>query len=197
MSKYDVVLTNASNSPNSGMAEGRKGNWMQIYSGKQFWPFDPRVGDFDIIDIATALSRLCRFGGHTKRFYSVAEHSVYVSHCVAEENPELALWGLLHDGAEAYIQDLIRPVKYAIPQYKEIEEVIERAMAEQFGLEFPMPVEVRKADLAVLLAESRDIMLPPPSPWEEKSEPFSMYIEGLHHDDAKDAFLGRYYDLTC
>lgn len=189
-----AILTDLATSPD----KARKGNWMQVYSGKQFWPFDPRPGDFDILDIATALSRLCRFGGHTKEFYSVAEHCVYVSHCVAEENPEYALWGLMHDASEAYVQDLIRPIKYAMPEYQAIEDRVQEALAKQFELEWPMPKEVHRADVSVLLAESRDIMLPPPAPWSERGvPPFSMRIEGLSPEEAKNAFLGRYYDLTC
>lgn len=57
----------------------RAGDWMQTFTGRQFWPMDPRPEDLDILDIAHALSLLCRFGGHCQRFYSVAEHSVHVS----------------------------------------------------------------------------------------------------------------------
>ncbi len=98
--------------------EKRKGDWMQTCSGLKIWPMDPRPEEICLNDIAHALSMICRFSGHTKKFYSVAEHSVFVSHHVKSEN---AIYGLLHDSSEAYISDIIRPVKVFVPEYKKIE----------------------------------------------------------------------------
>ena len=81
----------------------RIGDWMQTYTGERFWPLDPRIEDIHIRDISMALGKLCRYGGHTIFFYSVAEHSVLVSEYVPEE---YALWGLLHDASEAYLSDI-------------------------------------------------------------------------------------------
>src|SRR4051812_6540197 len=89
-------------------AKQQKGDWMQTISGKAFFPLDPRPADVDIQDIAHALAFQCRFGGHVKEFYSVAEHSVRVSLICAHED---AKWGLLHDATEAYLSDIVRPVK--------------------------------------------------------------------------------------
>src|SRR5579885_2784587 len=86
----------------------RHGDWIQTYCGVAFYPLDPRPEEILIEDIAHALSMLCRFTGHVKRFYSVAQHCVYVSHRC---DPKDALWGLLHDAAEAYLNDISRPVK--------------------------------------------------------------------------------------
>lgn len=74
-----------------------KGDWMQTYTGRRFWPLDPVAGDIEIMDIAHALSNQCRYAGHTRFHYSVAQHSVQVSENVA---PEHALWGLLHDAPD-------------------------------------------------------------------------------------------------
>ena len=82
---------------------------MVTYTGKEFYPLDPNPADIDIKDIAHALSNCCRFAGHIKSFYSVAQHSVIVSELCEPEN---ALAGLLHDASEAYLSDIARPVKY-------------------------------------------------------------------------------------
>ncbi len=88
----------------------RKGDYIATYTGKQFYPLDPRPEDVCLEDIAHSLSNLCRFTGHTDtdRFYSVAQHSVICSTIVA---PEAALLALLHDAAEAYLGDISRPLK--------------------------------------------------------------------------------------
>lgn len=93
----------------------RKGDWIQTYTGRQFWPLDPKPEEVCIEDIAHALSQQCRYAGHTIRFYSVAQHSVEIALRVPRA---AALWGLLHDAAEAYLVDLPRPVKYLMPAYK-------------------------------------------------------------------------------
>lgn len=105
----------------------RSGDWIQTATGGQFWPMDPQPDEIDINDIAHALAMLCRFGGHCLRFYSVAEHSVLLSHAVP---PEHALWALLHDATEGYLVDMPRPIKAFLPGYKEAEAGIVRAVIE-------------------------------------------------------------------
>lgn len=83
-------------------------DWIQTFSGKKFFPLEPEKNEYDIHDIAHALSLKCRFGGHCQRFYSVAEHCVRVADIVA---PESKLWALLHDAAEAYLPDVCQPIK--------------------------------------------------------------------------------------
>lgn len=112
-------------------AGGRRGDWIQMHSGIAFWPMDPRADEVRLEDIAHSLSLLCRFGGHCSRFYSVAEHSVHVARLCS---PEVALWGLLHDASEAYVVDLPRPIKRQLPEYAEIEGLVQFAIAEHFGL---------------------------------------------------------------
>src|SRR4051812_30250690 len=84
----------------------RVGNWMQTFTGRQFWPVDPRADEIAIEDIARALAMTCRFGGHVRFHYSVAQHSFLVSLVCS---PEHALWGLLHDASEAYLGDVVWP----------------------------------------------------------------------------------------
>lgn len=129
-------------------------------SGKAFWPLDPRAEEIDIFDIARSLSYQCRFAGHLESFYSVAQHSVHVSQACEPAN---AAWGLLHDASEAYCQDIIRPVKRHLASYVEIEERIQKCIAERFNLCWPMPKDVKMADDKVLLAEIQDLRMPPPA----------------------------------
>jgi len=99
-------------------------SWIQTYTGKCFHPREPGPDDFDIRDVAHALSLLCRFNGHCRTFYSVAEHSVRVSRICP---PAAALWGLLHDLGEAYVGDLPRPLKPLMPRFEEIEATVRSA----------------------------------------------------------------------
>src|SRR5574342_1090607 len=78
------------------------------YTGRLFWPLSPRLEDINILDICHALSNQTRFTGHTREFYSVAQHSCLVSDLLPEK---FKLDGLLHDASEAYLMDLARPVK--------------------------------------------------------------------------------------
>ena len=145
----------------------RNGDWIQTFSGRQFWPLDPRVDEIDIRDIAHSLSMQCRYNGHCTKFYSVAEHSVHV--CWAA-TPANKLAGLLHDASETYLCDLPRPVKYSVIGYKEAEQVVEAVLAEKFGFEHPLPDEVHTLDARICLDEMRQIMAPLPAPW---GEPFA------------------------
>ena len=133
----------------------RIGGWMQTVSGKRYWPVDPRAEEVDIGDIAHALGMMCRFGGHTRRFYSVAEHCVLVSGLVSQKN---ALCGLLHDATEAYCVDVPRPLKRSLPEYKAAEIKNWLVIAERFGLPSQMPVEVKHADEAILHVEQAALM---------------------------------------
>lgn len=132
-------------------------SWIQTYTGKQFDLVSPDPTLVDIDDIAHALSMTCRFGGHTRQFYSVAEHSMLVSAAVP---PQHAFLALLHDAAEAYIGDLVRPFKLLLcPQVQEIESRIQAAILARYEVE---PDEaaleaVKVADDRALATEMRDL----------------------------------------
>lgn len=121
-------------------------------TGRRLDPFAPRADDIDIVDIATALSNICRYGGHVRRFYSVAEHSLHVAWQLPRE---LRLDGLLHDAAEAYLGDIPRPIKKAagLAGWREAEAAVERAVAERFDIQYPMHPAVRAIDDRIILDE--------------------------------------------
>jgi len=123
-------------------------------SGRFFDLLKPEEYDFDIEEIATSLSNLCRYTGHVNRFYSVAEHSVLVSRLVPER---LALTGLLHDASESFIGDVSSPLKKLLPEYQQIEDRVQTAIARHFGLEYPYPAEVHEADKRMYWQERQEV----------------------------------------
>lgn len=175
------------------MAE-RRGDWMMTASGLQYWPLDPRAEDVRLTDIAASLSKLCRFGGHSSRFYSVAEHSVLVSQIVPHEH---ALQALLHDATEAYVVDIPRPLKRGLGSaYADIEELNWLAICDALGVSPEMHPCVKAADDAVLMAE-RDALLPSGGPrWTVDSAPADVPVVGYGPLAAEQLFLHRYRALT-
>lgn len=175
----------------------RNGDWMQTFTGRQFWPLDPRSEEVSIVDISHSLAHQCRYAGHCRSFYSVAQHSVIVSHAC---NAEDALWGLLHDAAEAYLVDLPRPIKRFSDlgtHYKAMEMKLMRVICEHFKLPVVEPESVGKADNVVLVTEMRDLMAKPPVAWKESwgSEPLPTAIYPLSPEVAKRQFLDRFEEL--
>lgn len=156
--------------------------------------FDVTQDTPEIKEIAHALSNLCRFNGHCRFFYSVAEHCVNVSKHAPDE---FALWGLLHDAAEAYVGDHVTPLK--TQQQKEIERDINERIALAFNLQFPIPKEIHEIDLRMLATEAYELM---PS----KGTYWSLLIDVPRIDDvsiagrepwfAKEEFLLRFEELT-
>lgn len=175
-------------------------DWIQTYRGRQFFPLRPRVEDLDIEDIAHALSLQCRFNGHCRVFYCVAEHSVHVCRLLqAQGHDAMALWGLLHDAAEAYLSDLPRPLKLMMPQFGQTEDALLRVIVEHFELSWPMPEAVRRADDVLLATEARDVMAPPPAPWvfTEGLEALPDRIVPVGAEQAESDFLACYEQLTA
>ncbi len=176
----------------------RQGDWMQTFTGKKFWPLDPRPEDVSIEDISHALSLLCRFNGHCNEFYSVAQHSVLVSKIVTPEN---TLAALFHDASEAYLGDIIRPIKKFLPfAVKEIERRLEEVIFQHFSIQKYDKQEISRADNIVLFTEMRDLMGKPPSTWNEAEHYSSLLskqrILPLGPKESKLLFLGRYEELV-
>lgn len=163
-------------------------------SGHYFDLLKPGKSNINIEDIAHALSNICRFGGHTRYFYSVAQHSVMVSKVVPEE---LAMLGLLHDAAEAYIGDMVTPLKQLDPRYKEIEFGIEHEIFRHFDLPVFKYDEVKRADLILLATEERDLLPPHEDTWEltRGVEPLPDAIFCWPPAIAKRNFMKRFNEL--
>lgn len=178
---------------------GRRGDWCQTFTGRKFWPLDPRADEITIEDVAHGLAMTCRYGGHSRRFYSVAEHCVLVSFHVPAQ---FALHGLLHDSAEAYIGDMIRPLKHQpqMQEFRNAEAAIELAVAEAFALDWTVAActAVKEIDDRILVDEIGALMADPPAYWERHAavEPVGAQIVGWGPGVAEVAFLERYRELT-
>ena len=168
-----------------------KGPTIMLASGNYFDLEDPASSEFGIEDIAHALAHICRYTGHCRTFYSVAQHSVLVSRVVP---PEHAFHGLMHDAAEAFIGDVAKPLKILLPDYKVIEDRIEAAVFARFGLPAQLPQCVKDADRVLLRTEQRDLMGADGHQWSftEGTAPLAERIEPMPPAEAKWLFLTRY-----
>jgi uncharacterized protein len=178
------------------------GHAIQLANGNYF-DLETITGDTTDIDtIAHSLAMINRYTGHTKEPYSVAQHSVLVSHLVPQSG-NWPLWGLLHDISEHVLGDVSRPLKAIMPAYKALEADVEKRLWAKFGLYGPMPWIVKHYDSVALLMEQRDLM-PAGSPWDNyglsgirlTSELETSRILPLGWRHAKKTFLLRFEELT-
>ena len=167
--------------------------FLTTFTGGKVDYANPQPEQINMMDIATALSRECRYAGHASHFYSVAQHSVLCSRIAP---PELAIEALLHDAAEAYLKDIPSPLKALLPGYKLLEARFDRAIREHFGLpELPSPA-VKEADNILLVTEIRDLFegrVVHKTPG--AAEPMNGRIWPLSPETAKDQFLDRFRRL--
>jgi hypothetical protein len=176
-----------------GMAD----DWFQTYSGVLFTlpEFDP--ANINITDIAHGLSLQCRFNGHIREFYSVAQHSLLVQSIVSPEN---RMWALMHDAAEAYLGDIVGPLKRLLPDYRKFEKELMGLICDTFWLPRAMPAEVKAADMILLATEKRDLVIASaPKPWESLAgiEPMAAHIDAWPPVIAEAKFLERFEELKC
>lgn len=172
-------------------------HWIQTYRGRRFPLLESSPSDLDIEDIAHALAHLCRFGGHVREFYSVAQHSVLVSRMVP---PADALWGLLHDAAEAYLGDVVSPLKRwsRMNWYRAAETTLLDQIACRWGLEREMPTSVHDADRRACMTEARDLLGPGWESWPGMPAPWDgVIIRPEPPTLARGRFRERFDELTA
>lgn len=163
------------------------------------FPLDPRPEEICIEDIAHALSNLCRFTGHTRTFYSVAEHSVRVSWACDLNS---ALWGLLHDASEAYLCDISSPMKRSSDfgqLYLRAEVKLMAAICQKYNLAESCPAVVKICDARMLVTERRDLMGECDREWraiDTAVKPYGGRIIPVSPETAEREFLTRFEQLT-
>jgi uncharacterized protein len=178
------------------------GPYLQTVSGRWVNPFDPDPDQLDAGDIARALANQCRFGGHSRVFYSVAQHSVIVSELVEQRggDAEDVFAALMHDASEAYLGDMPHPIKHRSSlgaAFKAAEDHLEAALRERFGIKAHVP-EIKRADRALLATERRAFSA---EGWHwpelEGVEPLELELTALAPDEAAQAFAQRYAELDA
>ena len=178
---------------------------IQTFTGALFDPLAPDPAAIEVEDIAHALAHHCRFGGHSRVYYSVAQHSCLVADAVEASGAgtEATLWALLHDATEAYLVDLPHPLKHrsslGVP-FRAAEAVLQVAVCERFGLATDPPPIVKRVDRAALAAERAVLMRSAPdAAWPELDgiEPLAAEIEPWAPERAKAEFVERYRRLEA
>jgi hypothetical protein len=165
-------------------------SWFQTYTNEVFDLLNPKLETIHVSDIAHGLALQCRYNGATPEPYSIAQHSILVLDLVTRKafpqskgikdweghrvlfchlgNLHMVQWALMHDAAEAYLGDIVNPLKKALPDYQKIEARLEEAIKERFEIETPQSVRdvVKEADTLALLIERNAFHGPnPPKPW--------------------------------
>lgn len=135
-----------------------------VRSGQYFDFLAPETFDWGRVDdIAWGLAQVNRYGGHTKHPYSVAQHSYLASFLVS---PAFAFEALMHDAHEAFVGDMMTPLKIICPDYAAVEHRAEAAMRAAFGLPAKMSPEVKGADLTMLAWEYDQLLPDEPEEWD-------------------------------
>lgn len=151
-------------------------------------------GALTVEEVAHALSKICRFTGHCREFYSVAQHSVVVSRLVPKHLRKQALF---HDAVETVVGDMVSPLKRMIPEYKTLEKRCEAAILAGFDLPAALDPAVKHADRVALRTEQRDLMNKAGGLWTSLDgiEPADFRIFPLSPTAAEIMFLDAYRDL--
>jgi hypothetical protein len=183
------------------MAEWSGEGAVETYTGHRFDVFDPDPADVRLADIAAGLAHTCRFGGHPRRFYSVAEHSLHVSEELegrGGDDPRLGLLGLLHDAGEAYVGDVPRPVKRRVEGFEHIESAVLDAVWSGLDIAPPTAAEWERVmrDDDRLLAYEADELLADGS-WAEAPPDLDYDLGARAIDETREAFRARAEELLA
>jgi hypothetical protein len=170
--------------------------YVSTFLGNRFYPLAPRIDHVAIEDIAHGLAYQCRFNGQTQEFYSVAQHSLIVASLVPTD---LRLAALLHDAAEAYLGDMVKPLKVLLPEFAAIEDQVSAIIADAFDVDFSDYGPIKRADLIALATEKRDLMPHSAERWAylDDIRPLPQRIVTMSPQQAKQEFLNEFARLRA
>lgn len=177
--------------------------YIETYGGHFFPLLSPTTEDVCIEDIAYALSNLCRFTGHSSRFYSVAEHSWHCANMLQDQSKTVQLSALLHDASEAYCGDVSSPLKQLLPEYKKIEHNIASVIYKKYNLEYPYSSLIAMVDTSMLNTEAYYLMLSKGNNWELWKTVSRPKIDTdrrpqyLSPKVAREVFLSKFHELLA
>ncbi len=167
--------------------------WILTAGGRPYY-FGGDDNKYSIKDFAAPLSRICRFGGHVKAFYSVAQHSVLCAQNVPEE---FRFEALMHDAHEAFVGDMPKPLKMILPDYEKAENLARADLCSKFALPVAMSPEVKTVDERMLVTEMRDLMMEYPGNYSRQfREPFEFKIEPMEPAQAYAAFIEVFVSIA-
>ena len=171
-----------------------KGGFIETYTGKKFNFMAPTDEMIDITDIAHSLSMQCRYTGHVRKFYSVAEHCCLLHDYALNvlQDPVLALEVLMHDASEAYLTDVPRPIKPFIPEYYNIEANIEKAINKKYVLRHPHSDTVKSLDSRILMDERAQAMSKSGLEWSINLEPLGVTLRFWNPERGETEFKNRF-----
>lgn len=171
-------------------------SWILTRGGRRFDLLEPSAAMVDPADIAYSLAHQCRFNGHTRAHYSVAQHCYLVADLVPAEHQ---LAALLHDATEAYVGDLVSPLKALLPEYRQIELRVWHAICGRFDLDPVLPPCVHDADLIALATERRDLMPSHPDAWHclAGTQPLLARITPWTATEAANHYFNRLHELLA
>lgn len=170
-------------------------NYISTYTNKRFHFMNPFEDEVCIEDIAQALSNMCRYSGHVKKFYSVAEHSVILADFVMEkyDNADMALTALFHDASEAYIVDVPSPIKPYLTNYQEIEDGISKVINKVFNIS-PMCTIIKELDTNIICDEAKVLFKSVPD-WVKYYKEIGVTLKLYTPDEAREVFMSKFEEL--
>lgn len=184
------------------MSFGCIGNTIRLRSGRYLDLKNPRPESIAIEDIACGLSKICRFGGQIEQWFSVAEHSILCSSQASADgrSTECQLAVLMHDAAEAFVGDVVKPLKEMLTDFEEIEHRINLAIEKKFGIDYAAHRDViKEIDRAMLIAERKILCGIDGVKWAGEDEVRELRIYIFHMDNylAEKSFVNIFNSLMA
>ena len=162
--------------------------WIETFKGHKFFVENPRPEDIDIHDIAHPLSNICRYNGHAKFFYSVAQHCCLLHDIIPEKGKKAILF---HDASEAYICDIPSPIKPLLINYYALEKKIQDVIEKKFNVVDYDHELIKEYDNRILADEHLALFPNSPHKWAKIWEPLGVWIDIWSPRRAEREFLKR------